>query len=282
VRPVARCQPVTKVVDNTSVCTASGVSVNAGSSDPQGLPLTLTQFPPGPYREGITPVTLRVKNSAGFSSFCTTTVTVTSPDSDKDGVSDCKDRCPGTNVSPSNVDADGCTPLICAFKNDLNAYMTHDNTDKVIGKFRKSTVEVVSCLNPDKYNCKAAGGRCVSLRMGGNSTAPWYAHHRFPPGFLHVGPAMADKCTSSSYCILPGFVWPTQKFTDTKKVTFRAVDVPDRYIHMGASGIGQALLATPSNFVSWSFECNGGQNPVTSTWGVQHKEKACGGGASLV
>jgi len=93
-QPVALCQPVTRAVDNTSVCTASGVSIDAGSSDPQGLPLTIKQYPPGPYPEGVTPVTLRVENSARFASFCTTTVTVTSPDSDNDGVSDCKDLLP--------------------------------------------------------------------------------------------------------------------------------------------------------------------------------------------
>ncbi|HUO86525.1 MAG TPA: proprotein convertase P-domain-containing protein, partial [Thermoanaerobaculia bacterium] len=54
--PVAACQDVTVEADATS-CTAAA-SVDAGSADPDGDPLTLTQDPPGPYGLGDTPVTL--------------------------------------------------------------------------------------------------------------------------------------------------------------------------------------------------------------------------------
>jgi hypothetical protein len=71
--PVARCQNVT--VAAGSSCTASA-SINNGSSDPDGDPITFTQSPAGPYPLGNTPVTLTVTDSKGAKSYCTGTVTV--------------------------------------------------------------------------------------------------------------------------------------------------------------------------------------------------------------
>jgi hypothetical protein len=71
--PVAVCQNVT--VAAGSNCTASA-SVNNGSYDPDGDPITFTQSSPGPYPKGNTLVTLTVTDSKGASSQCTGTVTV--------------------------------------------------------------------------------------------------------------------------------------------------------------------------------------------------------------
>jgi hypothetical protein len=75
--PVARCKYVTVVADNS--CTAAA-SINDGSSDPDGDPITVTQSPAGPYPLGMTTVTLTVTDSHDASSSCQAVVTVTNPD----------------------------------------------------------------------------------------------------------------------------------------------------------------------------------------------------------
>jgi hypothetical protein len=70
--PVALCQNVS--VSSVSTCTADA-SVDAGSYDPDGDPITVTQSPPGPYSIGLHAVTLSV--SDGFASTqCAATITV--------------------------------------------------------------------------------------------------------------------------------------------------------------------------------------------------------------
>jgi hypothetical protein len=71
--PVAKAKDVTVSADNT--CTANA-SVNDGSSDADGDPLTFTQTPPGPYPIGTTPVRLTVTDPSGAASEATASVTV--------------------------------------------------------------------------------------------------------------------------------------------------------------------------------------------------------------
>ncbi len=71
--PVAQCQDVAVSTD-LGLC-SSNASVDAGSSDPNGGTVTLSQAPPGPYLLGDTDVTLAVTNGQGLSASCLATVT---------------------------------------------------------------------------------------------------------------------------------------------------------------------------------------------------------------
>ena len=72
--PVALCQDLTIFTDIDS-CTAT-ISVDNGSFDPEGDPITLEQVPGGPYGLGSTDVTLTVTDDKGASDACTAVVTV--------------------------------------------------------------------------------------------------------------------------------------------------------------------------------------------------------------
>ncbi|MDH3284567.1 MAG: S8 family serine peptidase [Acidobacteriota bacterium] len=72
--PMAICMDVTTSTD-PGVC-AAVVSVDAGSSDPDGGPVVITQSPPGPYPVGTSAVTLKVTDDMSLSDFCVASVTV--------------------------------------------------------------------------------------------------------------------------------------------------------------------------------------------------------------
>jgi hypothetical protein len=71
--PVALCQDVTVPVGPGCVANAS---IDAGSFDPEGGPLTITQSPAGPYPIGTTNVLLTVVDDKGATAQCTANVTV--------------------------------------------------------------------------------------------------------------------------------------------------------------------------------------------------------------
>jgi hypothetical protein len=71
--PVAICHDMT--VSANDDCEAI-VSIDNGSYDPDGDPITFTQSPPAPYPLGATLVTLTVQDDHGWSDQCTATVTV--------------------------------------------------------------------------------------------------------------------------------------------------------------------------------------------------------------
>jgi hypothetical protein len=72
--PVAICQNVT-IAANAS-CAGVSASIDNGSFDPDGDPITLVQSPAPPYALGSTLVTLTVSDNRGGVSSCTGTVTV--------------------------------------------------------------------------------------------------------------------------------------------------------------------------------------------------------------
>ncbi len=71
--PVAKCLSVTVPADSN--CLAL-VSVDNGSFDPDGDPITVSQVPPGPYPLGTNPVFLVVTDSRGASNVCAAIVVV--------------------------------------------------------------------------------------------------------------------------------------------------------------------------------------------------------------
>jgi hypothetical protein len=65
------------VMTDPNVCFASAASIDNGSSDSDGDPVTLSQSPAAPYPLGVTnPVTLTVTEPEGLSNTCTASVTV--------------------------------------------------------------------------------------------------------------------------------------------------------------------------------------------------------------
>ncbi|MBU2501124.1 M6 family metalloprotease domain-containing protein [bacterium] len=74
--PVAACQNVQVSADDDCNGIVTPAMVDAGSSDPDGDPITLELSPPGPYALGVTDVTLTVTDDKGEFDTCNATVTV--------------------------------------------------------------------------------------------------------------------------------------------------------------------------------------------------------------
>jgi len=105
--PEAICKDVT-VNTAPGTCSANA-SVDNGSFDPDGDPITLVRAPPGPYNKGNTSVTLTVTDDSGASDSCTATVTVV--DNEKPSIS-----CPASQTvectSPSGATASYSPPTV--------------------------------------------------------------------------------------------------------------------------------------------------------------------------
>lgn len=109
--PVARASDV--IVAAGADCSADA-SIDAGSSDPDGDPITLSQSPPGPYSAGATTVTLTVTDSHGASAQATATVTVV-------------DNQPPTIVCPADLVVASDPGSCAASAVDLGTPQTTDN-----------------------------------------------------------------------------------------------------------------------------------------------------------
>lgn len=80
--PTAECQDVS-VANDPGLCSATGVTIDDNSSDPEGLAISLYQNPPAPYPVGTTSVTLEVTNSDEQTATCSATVTVSDTEDPK-------------------------------------------------------------------------------------------------------------------------------------------------------------------------------------------------------
>lgn len=75
VTPIALCKNVITQTD-PGVCTASGVSVDNGSNDPDNDTFNLVQTPANPYPKGMTTVTNKITDQNGQTASCMATVIV--------------------------------------------------------------------------------------------------------------------------------------------------------------------------------------------------------------
>ncbi len=75
VTPTATCKNQTVSTDSGQ-CSAASVSINNGSTDPDGDTFSLSQSPPGPYPKGTTNTTLTITDQNGQSNSCTADITV--------------------------------------------------------------------------------------------------------------------------------------------------------------------------------------------------------------
>jgi HYR domain len=117
--PVAKCKDVTVNTD-PNLCSAAVASIDNGSFDADGDPVTLSQSPGGPYPLGTTPVTLTVTEPEGLSNSCTANVTVVDQQSPSISCPSPVAECTGPNgtvvsFSPTLSDncpgvTDTCTP----------------------------------------------------------------------------------------------------------------------------------------------------------------------------
>ncbi len=120
--PVAQCQ--NRQVPAGPSCTADA-SIDNGSFDSDGDPITLIQDPPGPYPLGSTEVTLTVTDDKGASSQCIATVTVvddTPPVPAVTQLSDATRECSVTLTPPSATD--NCAGTVVATTSDPLTYTT--------------------------------------------------------------------------------------------------------------------------------------------------------------
>ena len=82
----------------------------------------------------------------------------------------------------------------------------------------------------------------------------------------------ANFCADASFCILRGLQDDNGGYNDPESVTLKSMSNPDRQVHVGAAGNGPTILHTGGPGVRWLFECEDGEDPVTSTRGLPAPE----------
>jgi hypothetical protein len=194
--PVAKCKDVTVPTD-PNLCSAAVASIDDGSFDADGDPVTLSQSPAGPYPLGTTLVTLTVTEPEGLSSSCTANVTVI--DQQKPNIScpspvvECtgpngavvsfsptvSDNCPGVTSSctpPSgSVFPLGTTPFQCV------ATDSSGNTNSC-----NSVVKVVDTTPP------------VISSLSAFPNVLWPPNHKMTP--VTVAVSASDVCSPTVTC----------------------------------------------------------------------------------
>jgi len=150
--PTAVAQNVTAVADAAGT---ANVSINNGSSDPDGNPLTMTQSPAGPYPVGVTSVLLTVSDPSGATSQATGTVTVVPS---------------VTTIAPASGPTAGGTAVTIT---GTGFSTTPGATTVMFGAVAATSVTCASTTQCQATSPAAAGAGVVSVRVtaGGQTSA---------------------------------------------------------------------------------------------------------------
>jgi hypothetical protein len=197
VSPLAKCKNVIAPTD-LNLCTASGVSIDNGSTDPDNDTFTLAQTPANPYDKGTTPVTLTITDQNAQVASCSANVTVN--DLQKPNIScptpnlECtsssgtpvtlsptvSDNCPGvgspTCLPPSGSKFNlGTTPFTC----QVSDSSTNPNSCN-------STVTIVDTTPP------------VINSVVATPNSLWPPNHKYVP--ISVAVTATDICDAAPTC----------------------------------------------------------------------------------
>ena len=162
--PVANCQPVAVFANANCQGTATPANFNAGSTDPDGDPITFSVSPAGPYSLGVTNVTFTVSDNHGASSTCQTTITVS-------------DNTPPSITCPAPLTVQCASEVP---KEDASLIAATDNCSGVITKsFVDDVIVPGSCANKytinRTYKATDASGNsstCTQVITVNDNTAP--------------------------------------------------------------------------------------------------------------
>jgi hypothetical protein len=200
VTPVAKCQDVTTQTD-PGVCSASGVSIDNGSTDPDNDTFTLAQTPPGPYSQGTTNnVKLTITDQNGQTNSCTANVTVN--DLEKPAI---------TCLSPKlecTSPAGAVVPQLIDTVSDNCAVQSKGCTPPEGSTFP---------LGTDPFTCTATdsssnSNSCTSSVTVVDTTAPvidsivadpstlWSPNHKFVP--VSIVATATDVCDTAPMCTI--------------------------------------------------------------------------------
>lgn len=172
--PTASCQDVTVAAGPSCTATAS---VDNGSVDPNGDPLTFSQAPAPPYAPGTTSVTLTVTDNFNASDSCIATVTVV-------------DETPPAITCPPDITARGNIPDSPSANVDPGTPTTTDNC---------STPTVVGTRSDGQpLNAPFPFGTTIITQTAsdaGNNQASWQQAITVVPNT----PAHADECKNGGW-----------------------------------------------------------------------------------
>jgi hypothetical protein len=129
VAPVAVCKALSVFANGNCEGNSTAVSFNGGSTDADGDVLTYAVSPAGPYKIGVTNVTLTVTDTHGANSSCNTTITVV--DNTPPVIS-----CPG-NISVNN------NPNVCGAVVTYSMPTATDNCSGIGGVNNTATAAIV-------------------------------------------------------------------------------------------------------------------------------------------
>ncbi len=191
--PQALCRDLT--VNAGGHCTANA-SVDDGSFDPDGDPITLSQAPAGPYPLGTTLVTLTVTDDQGASDSCNAEVTVrdvSAPVPDDLSLPDVVGEC-SAEITVFPTASDNCAGQVNGSTSDplqysdLGTHVVNWTYDDGNGNLSgQSQMVVVQDTNPPQIDSLSA-----------SPDALWPPNHRMVP--VSVSAAASDNCGGPVAC----------------------------------------------------------------------------------